>query len=189
MANSKPYESDQDLLSPNRNFAPITSEIDEQGMLKVGGCNLSFLAERYGTPLYVIDEATIRAACKAYREALKKYYPGPSLALYASKANSSLAISNLIASEGLGVDAVSEGELITALKGGVPSSQIVLHGNNKSDKELLLAYENGVKIVIDNQHDIDRLTELVPSGEKLADTSIAVLFVILVFFLVVNSSM
>ena len=141
MANNKPYEPGQDLLSPNRNFAPITSEIDDKGMLKVGGCKLSSLAERYGTPLYVIDEETIRAACKAYREALHKYYPGPSLALYASKANRSLAISRLIASEVLGLDAVSQGELITAIKGGVPSSKIVLHGNNKSDEELLLAYK------------------------------------------------
>ncbi len=169
MANSNQYEPGRDLLSPNRNFAPITSEIDEQGILMVGGCKLSCLAERYGTPLYVLDEATIRAACKSYKESLEKYYPGRSLALYASKANSSLAISSLMASEGLGLDAVSEGELITALKGGVPSNQIVLHGNNKSDQELLLAYKNGVKIVIDNQHDIDRLTQIVPSGSRPAE--------------------
>ena len=135
MANSNQYESGLDPISPNRNIAPISSEIDKKGVLIVGGCNLSSLAERYGTPLYVLDEVTIRAACTAYREALKKYYPGPSLAMYASKANSSLAISSLVASEGLGLDAVSEGELITALKGGVPSNKIVLHGNNKSDQE------------------------------------------------------
>ncbi|WP_320668024.1 diaminopimelate decarboxylase [Prochlorococcus sp. MIT 1307] len=163
MANRNQYESGRDLLSPNKNFAPITSQIDDQGSLMVGECNLNCLAERYGTPLYVLDEVTIRIACQAYREALKKYYPGPSLALYASKANSSLAISCLVASEGLGLDAVSEGELLTAFKGGVASENIVLHGNNKSDQELLLAYHNGVTIVIDNQNDIDRLAEIIPS--------------------------
>ena len=163
MANSNQYEPGRDLLSPNCNFAPVTAEIDRQGSLIVGGCNLNNLAEHYGTPLYILDEETIRIACKAYSKSLKKYYPGPSLALYASKANSSLAISSLIASEGLGLDAVSEGELLTALKGGVPGNKIVFHGNNKSDQELLLAYKYGVTIVIDNQHDIDRLEAILPS--------------------------
>mgnify|MGYP003952819551 CR=1 FL=1 len=168
MVNCNQYESGQDLLSPNRNFAPITSEVDKEGSLVVGGCNLSCLAESYGTPLYVLDESTIRRACKSYRDSLKKYYPGPSLALYASKANSSLALSTLIASEGFGLDAVSEGELLTALRGGVPADKIVLHGNNKSDQELLLAYKSGATIVIDNQHDIDRLASIVPSGSVAA---------------------
>ncbi len=165
MATCNQYESGRDLLSPNRNLAPITSEVNEDGHLTVGGCSLASLAERYGTPLYVIDELTIRTACRSYRQALDKYYPGRSLALYASKANSSLALSSLVASEGLGLDAVSEGELLTALKGGVNGQNIVLHGNNKSDKELLLAYKYGVTIVIDNQHDIERLSELL-SSEK-----------------------
>ncbi len=162
MSKYSQYEPGCDPLSPNRNISPITSEIDTEGNLLVGGCKLTSLAEQYGTPLYVLDEATIRAACKSYVNALNTYYPGKSLPLYASKANSSLTISRLVASEGMGLDAVSEGELITALKGGVPSNRIVLHGNNKSEKELKLAYQNGVTIVIDNQHDIEQLSEIVP---------------------------
>ncbi len=169
MAKYSPYESGQDPLSPNRNLSPITSEIDGHGRMLVGGCLLSELADRYGTPLYVLDEATLRAACCAYRNALDKYYGGESLALYASKANSSLVLSSIIASEGMGLDAVSEGELLTALKGGVPGSKIVLHGNNKSDQELCFAYQNGVTIVIDNQHDIDRLSEMIPQGKRPAN--------------------
>jgi hypothetical protein len=92
------------------------------GTLVVGGCQLSELAQRYGTPLYVLDEATLRANCRAYRQALEQFYPGPSLALYASKANSSLAISALVASEGLGLDAVSAGELLTALAGALTAT-------------------------------------------------------------------
>ena len=73
MANCNHYENERDLFSPNRNLAPLSAEVDEEGILRVGGCNLSNLAERYGTPLYVIDEETIRTACKSYREALEKY--------------------------------------------------------------------------------------------------------------------
>ena len=162
------FETGCDPLSPNRNLAPVTAGLDDQGRMTVGGCRLSDLAERYGTPLYVLDEAGIRAACRAYRTALERHYPGPSLAVYASKANSSLALSAIAASEGLGLDAVSAGELLTALKGGMPAERIVLHGNNKSDEELLLAYRNDVMIVADNQHDLDRLSVLVPEGERPA---------------------
>ncbi len=164
MPNCKQYEVGKDCFSPNRNLSPLTTEIDVEGSLMLAKCKVSDLANRYGTPLYVLDETTVRAACKAYKDALEQYYPGDSLPLYASKANSSLAVSHLVASEGFGLDAVSEGELLTALQGGVPPNRIVLHGNNKSDQELLLAYKNSVLIVLDNQHDIERLAELVPSG-------------------------
>jgi diaminopimelate decarboxylase len=159
-----PFEPGSDPKSPNRNLAPVTAALDEEARLMVGGCRLSDLAERYGTPLYVLDEVSIRAACRAYRDALQRHYPGPSLAVYASKANSSLAMSALVASEGLGLDAVSAGELLTALEGGMPPERIVLHGNNKSDEELLLAYRNGVTVVADNHHDLERLAQLVPDG-------------------------
>ena len=129
---------------------------------------LSELAERYGTPLYVLDEASIRQACGVYREALERHYPGPSLAIYASKANSSMALTAVVASEGLGLDAVSAGELITALDGGMPADRMVLHGNNKSSEELALAYRNGVMVVADNQHDLDLLQTIVPDqGEPV----------------------
>ncbi len=165
---SRPFELGQDQSSPNKNVFPITAELDELGRMMIGGCRLSNLAEIYGTPLYVIDEKTLRIACRAYKEALRNYYPAASLPLYASKANSSLAISNIVMSEGFGIDVVSEGELITALKAGMPGKNIVFHGNNKSSRELLLAYKNDVTIVIDNHHDIDQLNYIVNSTEKKA---------------------
>ncbi|MFM9046068.1 MAG: diaminopimelate decarboxylase [Cyanobium sp.] len=148
------------LESPNCNLAPITTCLDGQQRLLVGGCLLSELAQTYGTPLYVIDEATVRAACRAYRDALVAAYPGPSLALYASKANSSLAITALVASEGLGLDAVSAGELLTALRGGMPPGRIVLHGNNKSRGEIALAIQHGVTVVVDNWLDLEHLSSI-----------------------------
>ncbi len=160
MLGSRAYEPDRDINSPNRNISPVSSEINEEGKLMVGGCQLSELAKKFGTPLYVLDELSLRTACKTYLQALRKHYPGESLPLYASKANSSLAICSLIASEGFGLDAVSEGELLTALKGGVERERIVFHGNNKSDKELKFAHQNNVTVVLDNFHDIEKLKRI-----------------------------
>ena len=142
MHGSKAFEPNVDIDSPNRNIAPISSEINESKKLVVGGCQLSELAKKYGTPLYVFDEMSLRSGCKTYISSLKKHYPGESLPLYASKANSSLAICAVIASEGFGLDAVSEGELLTAINGGVKEKDIVFHGNNKSQDELNFAYIN-----------------------------------------------
>ena len=163
LGSQRPFEASVDLASPNRNLAPLSSALDGEGRLQVGGCTLGELARTYGTPLYVLDEATLRASCRAYREALERHYPGPSLALYASKANSSLAITALVAEEGLGLDAVSAGELLTALGGGMPAERIVLHGNNKSAEELALAAAHGVTVVLDNWRDIELLSQLAPS--------------------------
>jgi diaminopimelate decarboxylase len=162
VALAQPFEADRDTLSPNRNLTPLTTALDGEGRLTVAGCVLSDLARTFGTPLYVLDEATLRATCSAYREALARHYPGESLALYASKANSSLAITALVAAEGLGLDAVSAGELLTALQGGMPAERIVLHGNNKSREELALAAGRGVTVVADNWRDLELLAELAP---------------------------
>ena len=159
----RPYESDRDSVSPNRNLTPVTTSIDPEGRLVVGGCALSDLARRYGTPLYVLDEATLRGTAQAYRQALAAHYPGEALALYASKANSSLAITAVVASEGLGLDAVSAGELLTAVQGGMPPGRIVFHGNNKSAEELRLAVDLGVTVVADNWLDLEQLAALAPA--------------------------
>ena len=163
-----PFEAGCDPTSPNRNLSPISTRVDALGRLQVGGCTLSDLARTYGTPLYVLDEATLRATCRAYRQALERHYPGPALALYASKANSSVALTALVAAEGLGLDAVSAGELLTALQGGMPADRIVLHGNNKSAEELELAVTAGVTVVADNWHDLEQLAAIAAhSGERV----------------------
>ncbi len=149
--------------SPNKNIIPVTTTIDTTHKLFIGGCSIEDLVRKYDSPLYVLDEITLRNSCRAYKKALEKYYPGPSLPIYASKANSSIFMSNLIASEGFGLDAVSEGELLTALKGGVPNEKIVFHGNNKSDKEIEFAIRNKIKVIVDNDHDLKRL-------EKISDS-------------------
>ena len=106
-----------DIKSPNKNIVPITTSICSEGKLSIGGCSIEELIKKYDSPLYILDETTLRNSCRAYKEALEKYYPGESLPIYESKANSSIFMSNLVSSEGFGLDAVSEGELLTALKG------------------------------------------------------------------------
>ena len=156
-----------DFDSPNKNIIPLSTTIDNEGRLSLGGCSIDDLISKYGSPLYLIDELTLRNSCRAYKKALAKYYPGESLPIYASKANSSLFMSNLISSEGFGLDAVSEGELLTALKGGVPLEKIVFHGNNKSDKELEFAVLNNIKVVVDNHNDLERMIKLSQSQNNL----------------------
>ena len=149
-----------DFNSPNRNIVPVTTALDDNGNLSIGGCSIEDLIQKYGSPLYILDETTLKKSCKAYKKALEKYYPGESLPIYASKANSSLFMSSLVASEGFGLDAVSEGELLTAIKGGVPNEKIVFHGNNKSDQEIEFALKHKIKVVIDNDHDLKRLGKI-----------------------------
>jgi len=149
-----------DLFSPNKNIVPVTTSVDRTNKLNIGGCSIEDLVKKYDSPLYILDEITLRTSCRAYKKALEKYYPGLSLPIYASKANSSIFMSNLVASEGFGLDAVSEGELLTALKGGVPNEKIVFHGNNKSDKEIAFAIKNKIKVIVDNDYDLRRLEKI-----------------------------
>ena len=149
-----------DLNSPNKNIVPITTLVDNEGKLSIGGCSIEELVKKYDSPLYILDENSLRNSCRAYKKALKEYYPGESLPIYASKANSSVFMSYLVASEGFGLDAVSEGELLTALEGGVPNEKIIFHGNNKSDNEIEFAIKNNIKIIVDNDYDLKRLEEV-----------------------------
>jgi len=161
MAEKKNFLKEKiDLKSPNKNIVPITTTVGSDGKLSIGGCSIEELVKKYDSPLYILDEITLRNSCRAYKKALEKYYPGESLPIYASKANSSIFMSNLVASEGLGLDAVSEGELLTALKGGVPNANIVFHGNNKSDKEIEFAIRNNIQVIVDNEYDLERLDEI-----------------------------
>ena len=75
-------------------------------------------------------------------------------------------MSNLVSSEGLGLDAVSEGELLTAIRGGVPNDKIVFHGNNKSDREIEFAVRNNIQVVVDNNYDLERLEDISNSFDR-----------------------
>lgn len=151
----------------NQRIRPATARVNAQGRWEVGGCDLSELARTYGTPLYVIDEDTLRAAAQAYLRAVKAYYPGPSEVLYASKALCNLAINRLVHEEGMGTEVVSGGELFTALKAGIPPERIHFQGNNKSPDELRLALEEGI-----GRFMVDNLDELVLLGSIAAELGV-----------------
>jgi len=130
-------------------------EVGASGHLTIGGCDTIDLAARFGTPLYVMDEAQLRRGCRAYKEAIEKHYGGHGLPLYASKAFSCKEICRIVGEEGLGLDVVSAGELHTALQAGFDPEKIYFHGNNKSPAELEMALRENVGTVV-----VDNLTEL-----------------------------
>ena len=148
------------MTLPYAEILPLTAEADAEGRLAIGGCDLRGLAERFGTPLYVYDERTIREACRSYRRAFEAQLPSVRV-LYAAKAWLSPALARILVEEGLGMDVVSGGELYTALAGGMPAEQIGFHGNAKGIDELEQALDAGVgRIIIDNDDELDALDRL-----------------------------
>lgn len=158
--------TDQGTTSPNQSLFPLTACVNGQDHLEIGGCDVVTLVHQWGSPLYILDEVTLRTACRQYRGAFQRYYPGESLVLYASKAWNCLAVCAIVAQEGLGIDVVSGGELYTALQAGLDPRTIYLHGNNKSVAELRLAIAAGCAVVADNWLDLQALVDLLASENR-----------------------
>jgi diaminopimelate decarboxylase len=126
-------------------------EVNDRGHLVIGGVDAVDLAARFGTPLHVIDETRMRANCRAYVQAMRASAPGPSRVLYASKALCIIAACQVAYEEGLGIDVVSIGEIVTAGQAGVPAEALVFHGSNKTPEEIAYGLEVGVgRFVVDN---------------------------------------
>jgi diaminopimelate decarboxylase len=139
---------------------PRSASVDQAGRVQVAGVDLTGLAERFGTPLYVYDESELRARARAYREAF-----GGDAVAYASKAFLCTAMARLVADEGLGIDVATGGELHVVLRAGFSPSRVTFHGNNKSDDELLAALDAGIgRIVADSVDELDRIERLVHEG-------------------------
>jgi diaminopimelate decarboxylase len=140
---------------------PDTATVGPDGHLLLGGCDTVELAEAFGTPLFVYDEEHLRRRC---REAVAAF---PGGTYYATKAFLCGAMARLAHDEGMRLDVASGGELVVALRAGVPAADLLLHGNNKSLDELRLSLHAGVgRIVVDSFDEIDRLDRLV-TGESL----------------------
>lgn len=139
--------------------------VNEKGNLTIGGVDTVELAEKYGTPLYVMDEELIRKHCRSFKDSINKYYGGNGMVCYASKVFCCKEMYRIIKDEGIGVDAVSIGELYTAVSAGLDCSKICFHGNNKTDEELEYAVENKVgRVVVDNIFELERLDKI--AGKK-----------------------
>ncbi|MET8582299.1 diaminopimelate decarboxylase [Streptomyces collinus] len=142
---------------------PSSTTEPRRGDLAVGGVPLAEVADRFGTPVYVLDEAEVRDRCRTYRDA----FPDAEV-LYAAKAFLCRAVARWIDEEGLGLDVCSAGELELAVTTGFPAERIVLHGNAKSPRDLDTALRLGVgRIVIDSPSEIARLAAAVgPDGHQ-----------------------
>ena len=153
---------------------PDTADTNAAGHLTIGGCDATELVEQYGTPLYVLDEATLRSRCQQFVQAFGERYPN-SHAVYASKAYINPALARIFAEEGLGLDVVSGGELAVAQAGDVPLDHVYFHGNNKTPAELEEAVSAGIgRIVVDNFYELDLLERICADVGKSQDILVRV---------------
>lgn len=137
-----------------------TSRINEAGHLEIGGVDTLELVKRFGTPLYVMDEALIRQRCREYMDSFRRHAI-PFQVAYASKAFSTMAMCRIADEEGLALDVVSSGEIYTALKAGFPPERMHFHGNNKTPDEMEMALSAGVGyFVIDNFVELEMLNRI-----------------------------
>src|ERR1700753_2508595 len=146
---------------------PIGSAVNAQGHLEVGGCDVVAVAEEFGTPAYIYAEDDLRARARAYREAFERRGVDGEV-LFASKAFPATAAYKLFAEEGLSVDVASGGELHIALAAGFDPARIHLHGNNKTDEEILVAARAGIgHLILDSFDEIERCERLLDGPMKV----------------------
>ncbi|MDX6329684.1 MAG: diaminopimelate decarboxylase [Streptomycetaceae bacterium] len=147
--------ADLNALDPRIWARTVTRNAD--GAAVVGGLDVRHLAEEFGTPAYILDEADFRARCRAWKEA---FGTGADV-FYAGKAFLSRAVVRWLQEEGMNLDVCSAGELAVALSGGMPADRIALHGNNKSTEEIERAVGEGVgRIVLDSFEEIVRVAHI-----------------------------
>ncbi|WP_406120557.1 diaminopimelate decarboxylase [Streptomyces sp. NBC_00989] len=141
---------------------PRSTRPSPSGDLSVGGVSLTEAADRFDTPVYVLDEQEVRDRCRTYRTA----FPDADV-VYAAKAFLCRAMAHWVREEGLGLDVCSAGELELAVTTGFPPERIVLHGNAKSPEDLRTALRLGVgRIVVDSTSEIARLAAITPADSR-----------------------
>ena len=145
-------------MTANQSIKPVKCRFDSSDCLEIGGCNVSELVRKYGSPLIIYDDATIREMTKSFTDAFK----GTSIQMmYAAKAFSTTAIFRIMEQEGFGLDCVSGGELYTAKIAGFDMRKIIFNGNNKSAEELEFAIDNNVGLIsVDNFYEAKLLNEI-----------------------------
>ncbi|MEE1186347.1 MAG: diaminopimelate decarboxylase [Acutalibacteraceae bacterium] len=135
--------------------------VNDDGHLTFAGVDTVDMAEKYGTPLYLMDENKIREHIATYKNAMEKYFPKGSVPEFASKAFSTKQIYRIAAEEGIHIDVVSQGEIYTAYKAGFPMERCFFHGNNKTDEDIAFAIDCGVGyFVLDNEDEVFPLNEI-----------------------------
>ncbi len=134
------------------------------GALRFAGCDLAALAQKYGTPLYLYDEAKVREKCRLYTSAIRDFFGGEGRVMYASKAASFKRLYEIMREEGMGIDVVSIGEIHTASLAGFPLEKAYFHSNNKTDYDIEFAVERGVGyFVVDNAEELYAIERIAAS--------------------------
>ncbi len=138
---------------------------NEKGNLDIGGADALELAQKYGTPLYVTDEMRVRNNYQRVYQAFSKEYEDFKI-FYAAKANTSLAMMRILEQGGSCIDAVSPGEIYTALMAGFQPERILYTGNNVTSEELKFAVDAGVRLNLDSISMLERLAKI-PGAEGM----------------------
>ena len=146
---------------------PEESTISDTGELSIGGVPVTELARQYGTPAYIMDETGLRRQIRRFVDGISSRRPNSEV-LFASKSLPCVAMYAIAQAEGLSVDVAGGGELMMALTAGVSPERIYLHGNAKSDQEIQMALEAGIRaIIVDNFDDLDRIEKLAAKPQKV----------------------
>ena len=153
---------------------PDNTQINAQGHLVIGGCDVPELAARYGTPLYVFDEDTLRDRCRQFTQEFRSRHPETTVA-YACKAYISPVLARIFMEEGLGLDVVSGGEMAVARTVSYPAEKVFFHGNNKTEEELKDALDWNIgRIVVDSFYELGLLDQLARDAGKVQEILIRV---------------
>ncbi len=146
-------------------FVSECLSVAQNGNLAIGGVDVLTLTEKYGTPLYIMDEDNIRKTCREYVKAMRDNFGDKGIVAYASKAFCTTYMYKILSEEGLSSDVVSAGEIYTAVKAGFDMSKTYFHGNNKTIEEIEMALQYGVgRIIVDNKEELALLNSI--AGEK-----------------------
>lgn len=138
------------------------------GRLYFAGQDTAALAQRYGTPVYLMDEDRIRERCRTYLTAVRENFGEHGLVMYASKAASYKRLYQIMQEEGMGIDVVSCGEICTAVRAGFDMSRAVFHSNNKTDEDIRYAMDAGVGLfVVDNEEELYAIDRLARHRQKV----------------------
>jgi diaminopimelate decarboxylase len=150
-----------------RMFISDCLDVNSGGRLTIGGLDTLELAARFGTPLYVMDENEILRNCRRFTKSMEAHYGSRGAVAYASKAFMCKGMCRLVNSEGMYLDVVSQGELLTAELAGFPMERVIYHGNNKTPAELANLLRAGVgRVVADNIFELEMLTGMAAAAEK-----------------------
>lgn len=150
---------------------PQSARRNDKGEIEIGGVSVSQISKEYATPIFILDELDLKARALDFLENFSKFegkpLAQPTTVYYAAKAFLSTFVAKKLHQLGMSIDVCTEGELRCALQAGVDPKSILLHGNNKSDRELLLGVENSIGIfVVDSLYEIERLEQFAANAGK-----------------------